>query len=388
MNLHRPKDHVINHHMIENTFINIFDEEMHAKRVLSLSNAVQGVLHGTSLAIHAIGHGLSVANGTTSKHAIKQVDRMLSNSKIVVWDFFLRWIPYVISSRKEIMVAMDWSDFALDDQTTLSIQLLTSHGRSTPLLWKTYRKSTLKTHQREYENELLEHLRKSIPDDVQVTVVADRGFASEAVYEIILSHKFDYIIRFKGWTYVEDCNGVTKKAEDWLNESGKARTLRDTKLTDKKIPVSTITCYRESGMKDDWCIASSRKDMAGNALIKLYAKRWSIECSFRDLKNDRFGFGLENVRTRACDRRDRLLLLGAVAVFLLTLLGAAGESIGYQRMLFASSSKKRQLSLIRQGMQWYNCIPNMPEHRLSPLMDAFAKTLMEHKNFNEMFFVV
>lgn len=30
-------------------------------------------------------------------------------------------------------------------------------------------------------------------------------------------------------------------------------------------------------MKDDWCIASSRKDIAGNALIKLYAKRWSIE---------------------------------------------------------------------------------------------------------------
>ena len=81
-------------------------------------------------------------------------------------------------------------------------------------------------------------------------------------------------------------------------------------------------------------------------------------------------------------------MLGAVAVFLLTLLGAAGESIVYQRMLFASSSKKRQLSLIRQGMQWYNCIPNMPEHRLTPLMDAFAKILLEHKIFNDMFFVV
>ncbi len=61
--------------------------------MLSISNAVQGVLQSASLAIHAIGHGLSVIQGTTSKHAIKQVDRLLSNAKIVVWDFFLFWIP-------------------------------------------------------------------------------------------------------------------------------------------------------------------------------------------------------------------------------------------------------------------------------------------------------
>lgn len=388
MNLLRHKDNVISHDMISDTILNIYDSEIHVKRVLSLSNAVQGVLQGASLAIHAIGDGLSSAQGTVSKHATKQVDRLLSNYKVSLWVFFGHWIPYVISSRKEIMVAMDWTDFALDDQTTLSIQLLTSHGRSTPLIWKSYRKSTLKSHQREYENELLEHLKNSLPEGVQVTVIADRGFASEAVYELILAHEFDYVIRFKGSTYVEDCNGVRKKAEDWLSESGKARTLRDVKLTDKKIPVSTITCYREKGMKSDWCIASSLKQIAGNTLIKFYAKRWSIECSFRDLKNDRYGFGLENVRTRACDRRDKLLMLGAIAVFLLTLLGAAGESIGYQKMLFVSSLKKRQLSLIRQGMSWYNKIPNMPEHWLGPLMDAFAKTLMEHKIFNDMFFVV
>jgi transposase len=374
--------------MISNTVINIFNDDMHEKRVLSLSNAVQGVLHGASLAIHAIGHGLSVAQGTTSKHAIKQVDRLLSNDKFDIWNFYISWIPYLIGSRKEIMVAMDWTDFALDDQTTLSIQLLTTHGRSTPLIWKSYRKSTLKDHQRQYENEVLDHLKKCIQNDVKVTVIADRGFASETVYEMISALGFDYVIRFKGSTYVEDCNGITKKAKDWISATGQARTLRDAKLTDKKIPINTITCYREKEMKDDWCIVSSKINIAGLQLISLYAKRWSIECSFRDLKNDRFGFGIEYVRTRACDRRDRLLFVGAIAVVLLTLLGAAGESIGFQKFLFATSKKKRQLSLIRQGMQWYCAIPNMPEHRLTPLIEAFAKTIMEYKFFNDIFFVV
>lgn len=92
MNLHRAKNPVITHNMISNTIINIFNERLHVRRVLSLSNAVQGVLKSASLAIHAIGHGLSVAQGATSKHTIKQVDRLLSNTKIDVWDFQACWI--------------------------------------------------------------------------------------------------------------------------------------------------------------------------------------------------------------------------------------------------------------------------------------------------------
>ena len=57
-------------------------EDLHAKRVLSLSNGVVGVLHAAALAVHFIGEGLSAAMGTDPKHAVKQVDRLLSNSAI------------------------------------------------------------------------------------------------------------------------------------------------------------------------------------------------------------------------------------------------------------------------------------------------------------------
>jgi hypothetical protein len=57
MSLRHPQNPVITHGMISNTITNIFDEELHAKRVLSMANAVQGVLQGASLAIHTIGHG-------------------------------------------------------------------------------------------------------------------------------------------------------------------------------------------------------------------------------------------------------------------------------------------------------------------------------------------
>jgi hypothetical protein len=48
-------------------------------------------------------------------------------------------------------------------------------------------------------------------------------------------------------------------------------------------------------------------------------------------------------------RRDRLLLLNAFAIVLLTLLGAAGESLGTDRRLKVNTAKYRTHSLFRQG---------------------------------------
>src|SRR5690348_8574074 len=57
----------------------LFDGDLHAKRVLSLANATLGVIRTASLAVNTIGQGLALARGLTTKHAIKQVDRLLSN---------------------------------------------------------------------------------------------------------------------------------------------------------------------------------------------------------------------------------------------------------------------------------------------------------------------
>ena len=74
-------------------------------------------------------------------------------------------------------------------------------------------------------------------------------------------------------------------------------------------------------------------------------------------------------------RRDRLLLISAFATALLTQLGAVGESLGMDRLLKSNTSKTRTHSLFRQGCMLYELIPNMPEHRLTPLMQKFAESV-------------
>jgi hypothetical protein len=68
----------------------VFAEDVHAKRVLSLANAVVGVVTAGALGIHAIGRGLAAAKGLQERHAIKQVDRLVGNIKAVLDDLFER----------------------------------------------------------------------------------------------------------------------------------------------------------------------------------------------------------------------------------------------------------------------------------------------------------
>src|SRR5205085_2858975 len=113
----------------------LFDGDLHAKRVLSLANATLGVVRTTSLAIATIGQGLALARGLVTKHAIKQVDRLLSNEGIDIDAALRHWVPYVVGARPSIKVAMDWTDFDADGQTTIEfipIKSLIAKGSGEP----------------------------------------------------------------------------------------------------------------------------------------------------------------------------------------------------------------------------------------------------------------
>ena len=84
-----------------------------------------------------------------------------------------------------------------------------------------------------------------------------------------------------------------------------------------------------------------------------YARRWTIEPGFRDTKDLRFGMGLGVLRIADPHRRDRLLLLNAFAIVLLTLLGAAGESLDMDRHLKVNTARRRTHSLFL--MMWTAC---------------------------------
>lgn len=197
----------------------LYGHDLHAKRVESLAGATLGVMTGASLAVATIGQALAQARGLVTKHAVKQVDRLMSDANIEVWDSFARRVAHQVGPRTKVLVAMDWTDFDHDDQSTLMLSLVTDHGRIAPVI--------------------------------------------------------------------------------------------------------------------------------GEPM-----------------------------------RRDRLLLVSAFTVALLTLLGAVGESLGMDRLLKSKTSKTRTHLLFRQGCMLYDFIPNMPDHRLIPLMHAYARAVSAASEFS------
>jgi hypothetical protein len=160
-------------------------DDMHAKRVASVTNAVVGVVHAASLSIHAIGLGLAAAAGRHTKHAIKQVDRLLSNPALDVWALFAHWVPHVVGVQAAIVVALDWTEFDADGHATIALSLVTSHGRATPLVWQTVSKAQLKGRRNPHEDAVLQRLHDVLPAGVQVTVLADRGFGDQKLYQFL-----------------------------------------------------------------------------------------------------------------------------------------------------------------------------------------------------------
>lgn len=353
--------------------VGVYGEDLHAKRIASLAGATLGVMRAASLAVALIGQALAQARGLVTKHAVKQVDRLLSNAGIDVWESFARWIPHQIGTRQEALVAMDWTDFDHDDQATLVLSLVTGHGRAAALPWISVWKDELTKQRNDFEDACLRRLAELVPSGCRVTILADRGFGDQKLFAFLAELGFGYVIRFRGNIHVTDANRQTRPAADWVGKAGRARKLLDARVTAKGRQVGAVVCVHAKGMKEPWCLATSERDATAATLINHYAKRWTIEPQFRDTKDLRFGMGLSATRVDEPMRRDRLLLISAFATALLTLLGAVGERLGMDRLLKSNTSTKRTHSLFRQGCMLYDLIPNRPDHRLAPLMQNFAK---------------
>lgn len=265
---------------------NIFGEELHQKRQLSLANAALGLLSSGSAFLHKMGAGLAHARGLIKKHATKQIDRLLSNPGFDIWAVSEQYVPYIIGQRRVIFVALDWTSFYQDDQLTLSVNLISKQSKATPLIWKTIKDSQLKHNRARYEDQMLSRLKEVLPASVvKVIVIADRGFADKKFFNFIESTLgFRYLIRIKSNTTigVKNTKGeeIHQSAQDWLLKSGRMRPIKNVMLTRKEpCVVPRFVAIKKREMKSAWFLASNYRVNA-NRLVWLYNKRWSIEPYF------------------------------------------------------------------------------------------------------------
>jgi hypothetical protein len=327
---------------------------LHPKQVDSLAHAVVGAIHADAASITAVGRAAARIREVSEKHSIKQVDRMLANSKMDPAAVMQHVIPTLVSGRSRIIVAVDWTEFASNGHSTVAVSMITEHGRATPLMWLTVASKRLKKRRSQFEDRVLWRLRLAVPEHVRVTVLADRGFADTGLFWTLQEKMgFDYVIRFKAGTFVESSDGDARPAGAWVPSNGQAKRLDQPLMTRKRRRVPAVVCVKRAGMKESWCLVTSLADGTAEEIVQLYSRRFDIEHTFRDQKDWRFGLALDHMTLGTPDRRDRMLLVLALATMFSVIVGAAGERLGLDRSLRANTeTRKRTHSLLRQGHEY------------------------------------
>jgi len=365
-------------------------ENLHHKQQLSLLNVVIGIIKSGSLRISAIGKGLAQTKCLKPKHAIKQIDRLLSNKKFPQAKIQAAFIKKLLAGKKEIVVTLDWTFFLKDKQTTLSLRHVTRHGRAIPLVWLTVDTDGLEGKKVEYENELLTQFKNLLPKTCKVTLLADREFGSIERFERLKQqYRFDYVIRFRNNYYVTNAKGVSKKAADWLGGKMQNRTLQSCTITSQYYPMAKIVICRNPKMKTCWCLASSIDKLSLKNIKFYYSKRWSTESSCRDETDILFGWGLSKTHLSQTNRRDRLFLLSALAMTMVTLLGQVSEMLGLDKHLRANTvTKGRTHSLFSQGCYLFNALCHQSKEIQLKVWHKFQALLAKHTAFKGIFSII
>jgi hypothetical protein len=326
--------------------------KLHAKQVESVAHAVLGAMASPSAGVAALGRSAAAVRRKRAKHGIKQVDRLLSNDKVDDLDLVRAHVAFIVGQRRKMVATLDWTEYGLHGQNRLAINLVTRHGRATPLLWKTVPSAALKGRMSEIEKGVLMVLKAVLPDSVkQVIILADRGFGDVDLYDHIKDLDFDFVIRFRGIIKVTAPDGRSAPASEWVPLGGRPRRILNARVTGQRRKIAAFVAVRQAKMKDSWLLATSLPDAPGR-IIALYGRRFTCEENFRDEKDPRFGLGSRLARIRDSARRDRMCFIIAVATALLTLLGAAVEKLGLDRFLRANTVKRRTHSLFRQGREY------------------------------------
>lgn len=327
-------------------------------QVKTLSEMVAGALATRRISLAEIGRRL--VGRVAIKHKIKRAWRFTANEQVVVSDAMQGLIARLLKRRrKPLVVALDWTD--IRGFCTLMASAAVK-GRAIPLLWASYPKWHLHRSQNNLEEGLLRLLRTMIPESVPVILLADRGFGRTELGRLCQELGLHYVIRISPDVIVRGSD-YEGNLLDLPVRRGVCRMLLevDYRKTDPLRQHVVVRWKRGlSGDRDEcWFLMT---DLPGSArrLSDLYGRRMTVEEFFRDGKNKRNGWSLRDTKITRADRLDRLLLVLAVAYWLLAGLGLVARR-RYRPGAWCSNNRENECSdfIIGQTMlDRMRCSPN------------------------------
>lgn len=351
--------------------------KVHQTRRNALICCVASLLDQGKLTLTALGRNM--AGNSLVKHKIKRVDRLLGNDKLLADKFYIykQLANNILKNLTEAVIIVDWSGCCSQARWILQASIA-MNGRSIPIYTEVHPLARISNPK--VEKDFLEKLYAIVPNNINVIVVTDAGFRAPW-FKTVRQLGWHFVGRLRSRVMFNFGDGVWHKTTAFNGkipttpvhlgyaELGKTKKLMDANIFAyqgthkgrKKIkrkyfnemhPDKHIKYGRAN--KEPWILATSlpgELEMA-RRVINIYRSRMQIEQNFRDIKNQRWGFGLRDSKTENMQRLEILLLIGFVASVILWLIGIVAESNKLHHGFQANTRRDgRTLSLFSLGWQ-------------------------------------
>lgn len=358
-------------HIVQSFFKTHF-ARMHAARRAVLVAVVMAAMSGQCVSLTRLGRAI-LGEGRL-KSAIKRVDRWMSHRRIeheaqLVGRALLRQL---CSIDVPLIIAVDWSAVGPGGKFVELRAAVTrlGLGRAVTIYQQVYKLSELG--KAKHERLLLDTLHAWIDRRVEVTVVTDAGFR-RPWFEYVEGLGWSWIGRIRQGVKVSRDAKLWVSAGQWFEHAtGKAQRWSGCYLTKKAAWRCDMVLFRRrwqarrsyrcpghgssskaakearASAREPWLLAHSLRlsKQRANEIVAMYSQRMQIEESFRDTKSAVYGMGLEIGRSRSELRLHALLLIAAIAAFLLWHIGQLAEAEGLHRRFKSTTRVARELSLI------------------------------------------
>lgn len=317
----------------------------------TISQVVCSMLRCRSLCLAELARCLQSA--TDFRHNLKRVWRFVSNqrvndrsSKEVVARRLVRQLHHrlEIQPKQYLEIIMDWT-------TVWPYQVLEAliplDGRAVPILSWAVRRGTMSCRQNTFEMEFLASLRRSIPKQWKVVIVADRGFQRTELLRFIRGLGFSFVIRVKGDAWIKS-GRFEGKLRDYPLSTGQCFKLREVLYhkTKRYVLKVVLNCEKIKGKSCSWMLATDL-GLTAREVVKIYERRFWCEESFRDQKQE---FELEAVRVKRAERLENLLLALAIVLMIVAIISQRGKKLGYEEKFSIVKRKRREISWVQVGL--------------------------------------
>ncbi len=189
---------------------------LHGHQIKGLTDACHAMVRSEHCQLSRM--GVATPGNARAPSNERRFQRLIANDRIDPHQTLDQWAASSLRDVRQVTLMLDET---ARDHRLRSMKLSRQvRGRALPLLWRCYRPDALPMSEPDLVLDLLRRVDAALPDEAEVTLMADRGLSWPAVLDACVEHGWHYVLRMQGQACVKFDDGRACAMRDLASQPG------------------------------------------------------------------------------------------------------------------------------------------------------------------------